>query len=76
MDLEVLPEDPEDPEAHAVYPPTRTGSHEEARMAPGMTTWIGAGWIKTSEEGIWLTQLTLAPGAMPRLAAEVAPPPP
>lgn len=76
MDLEVLPEEPEGPEAHAVYPPTRTGSDVAARMAPGMVIEIGAGWIKTEEEGIWLIQLTLAPGAKPRLAAVVAAPPP
>ncbi|ETE68718.1 hypothetical protein L345_05479, partial [Ophiophagus hannah] len=71
MDLEALPEEPEGPVAHAVYPPTRTGSHEALRMAPGIVSIKGAGWITTSEEGIWLIQLTLAPGAMPRLAAKV-----
>ncbi|KAG8146943.1 hypothetical protein E2320_014021, partial [Naja naja] len=71
MDLEALPEEPEGPVTHAVYPPTRTGSLEALRMAPGIVISTGEGWITTSEAGVWLIQLTLAPGAMPRLPAVV-----
>ncbi|KAG8123727.1 hypothetical protein E2320_019108 [Naja naja] len=70
----LAPPPEEDPEAHAVYPPTRTGSDVAARMAPGRTTVKEGGWTTSSDGGVWLTQLTLAPGAMARLAAAIEPP--
>lgn len=70
------PRYPPEPEEQGLYPPTATGSQLAARMGPGMVITNGGGWIVTSEGGIWLMHPTLAPGRMPRLLAEAAPPPP
>ncbi|ETE61081.1 hypothetical protein L345_13170, partial [Ophiophagus hannah] len=57
----------ETPQAASVVatPPTATGSQLAERMGPGMVSTTGAGWMVTSDAGIWLMQDGTTPAKVP-----------